>query len=63
MIFDATVLFRCISFSDLKKCILKENGYESLMYIMEGINITINEKYRPGEVHDGFPINGFCDKC
>jgi len=27
MIFDATVLFRCISFSDLKKCILKENGY------------------------------------
>lgn len=31
MIFDATVLFRCISSSDLKKCILKEIGYESCL--------------------------------
>jgi len=63
LLFDATEYYTGYHFLDVKRYIVNHCGYESLMYIMEGINITINERYIYGETRGGFPINGFCDKC
>lgn len=62
LLFDATEYYTCYHFLDVKIYIVDHCGYESLMYIMEDINITINERYIYGETRDGFPINGFCNK-
>lgn len=62
LLFDAVELYTCHHFLDVKRYIINHCGYESLMYVMEDINITINERYITGEMRDGFPVNGFCDK-